>query len=512
MGKSRTYKSIKNSLVALTFYFVGLILQFFSRKIFLDYLGPEVLGLNTTATNLLQFLNIAELGVSSAISFTLYKPILEKDTNAINEIVSLQGWLYRNIAFIIIAGAIILMCFFPWIFSKITLPLWYAYASFGVLLFSSLLSYFINYKQIVLSADQKDYKIQYSYQSIIIIKRIAQIIALSFFERPYLWWLILEAIFAIFGAISLDIMTKHTYPFLKTHISDGKSLTKKYPEIGAKIKQVFFHKIGAFALTQTSPLIIYAFASLTLVALYGNYMLIITGVTMLMNAIFNSMNAGIGNLVAEGNQERSFSVFKELFSIRFIFVCTICYCVYTLTPDFISIWIGKEYILENTSLALMVLTLYINLSRSTVDAFISAYGLYDDIWAPVAESIINVGLSILLGYLYGLNGILTGVLISSLIVIFLWKPYWLFSRGFKIPIYKYLIFYFYHLVIGVCIWYISFHFTRAFEQAHHETLLSFSINAAFKCIIYFTVMTIGILFINRNILKRIKSLFIKPIH
>ena len=85
---SRTSKSIKNSSVALVFYFINLILQFFSRKIFLDYLGAEVLGLNTTATNLLQFLNLAELGVGAAIACTLYKPLAEKDTDTINEIVS----------------------------------------------------------------------------------------------------------------------------------------------------------------------------------------------------------------------------------------------------------------------------------------------------------------------------------------------------------------------------------------------------------------------------------------
>ena len=142
--------------MALVFYFINLILQFFSRKIFLDYLGAEVLGLNTTATNLLQFLNLAELGVGAAIACTLYKPLAEKDTDTINEIVSLQGWLYRRIAWIVIAGSVVLMAFFPWIFAKMPLPLWYAYASFGVLLVSGLLSYFVNYKQIVLSADQKE--------------------------------------------------------------------------------------------------------------------------------------------------------------------------------------------------------------------------------------------------------------------------------------------------------------------------------------------------------------------
>lgn len=138
-SETRTSKSIKNAKVALLFYFVNLVLQFFSRKIFLDYLGAEVLGLNTTAQNLLGFLNLAELGIGAAISFTLYKPLFERDTQAINEIVSVQGWMYRKIAYMVIAGACVLMFFFPWIFGKAEVPLWYAYGSFIVLLTGSLL-------------------------------------------------------------------------------------------------------------------------------------------------------------------------------------------------------------------------------------------------------------------------------------------------------------------------------------------------------------------------------------
>lgn len=159
--ESRTTKSIKNSYVALIFYFINLILQFFSRKIFLDYLGSEVLGLNTTAQNLLGFLNIAELGIGTAVSYNLYKPIFENDKETINDIISIQGWLYRKVAYIVIIGSCVLMLFFPFIFGKAQLPIWYTYGSFVAILISSLLGYFVNYKQIILSADQKEYKVTY---------------------------------------------------------------------------------------------------------------------------------------------------------------------------------------------------------------------------------------------------------------------------------------------------------------------------------------------------------------
>ena len=148
-------------------------------------------------------------------------------------------------------------------------------------------------------------------------------------------------------------------------------------------------------------------------------MLIIMGGQTLMTAIFNSMNAGIGNLVAEGNRERILAVFEELFSIRFLFTCVMCFGVFILTPSFIILWIGNEYVLDSMVLLLMTMILFINLSRTTVDTYINAYGLYGDIWAPVVEASINIGMSVVLGYFFGLHGVLSGVLLSFVFRCFL---------------------------------------------------------------------------------------------
>ena len=302
MSESRTSKSIKNSVVSLLFYFVNLVVGFVARKVFLDYLGAEILGLNTTAQNILEFLNLAELGVGSAIGYFLYKPLREGDKQTINEIVALQGHLYKRIAIIIIIGSVTVIPFFPLIFKKIELPLWYAYASFGVFLFGSLLTYFVNYKQVVLTANQQNYKVQYSYKSVMILRSLFQIYALSHFDHPFLWWCALYVSFSLIGSISLHIMTMNTAPYLNSVGLPFRELKSKYPSVSVKIKQLLFHRIGSFALGQSSTLIIYAYTTLSLVAYYGNYMMVISGVTMLVSALFDSMDAGIGNLVAEGNK------------------------------------------------------------------------------------------------------------------------------------------------------------------------------------------------------------------
>lgn len=436
--ESRTKKSLHNIKISFIFYIINLIIQFFSRKVFIENLGSEVLGLNTTAQNLLGFLNIAELGIGNAVAYNLYKPLFNKDYKTINSIVSIQGWLYRRIALIVILGAIGLMFFFPIIFEKANVPMWYTYGSFLALLVSALLSYFVNYKQIVLSADQKEYKVTYCVQGIKVLKVLLQILAIINFTNGYLWWIFIEVVMACVTSYMLTLTIKREYPWLLTDVKKGGLLKKTYPEILTKTKQIFFHKIGSFTLNQSGPLIIYAFTSLTIVAIYGNYLLLVSGVTLLVNSILNSFNAGVGDLVAEGNLKKIKSVYWEISSFRTWIATCVCFGIYFLCDNFIILWVGESYLLSKTTLLIIVLNTFLGLIRNN-DAFISAYGLFHDTWSPIAEAIINIGLAILLGYFWGLPGILLGSTISTLIIIHIWKPLFLFKEGFNCSISEYIV-------------------------------------------------------------------------
>ena len=453
---ARTRKSLRNSIVALSLQIVSLLVGFFSRKIFLDYLGTEILGLNTTASSLLGFLNLAELGIGTAISVTLYKPLFDRDQTAIREIVALQGWLYKRIALFIIAGSAVLMCFFPRIFSKTDLPIWYAYVSYIVLLFGSMLGYFVNYKQNILAADQNDYKIQYSYKSVLILKLVAQALAVRYLPHPYLWWAGLEVTFAIIASLSLNRTIVKSYPFIKEKVDNPGSFRKKYPIVVTKVKQMFFHKISWAVLNQTSPIIIYAFASLTTVAMYGNYLIITNNLSMLLLAVFSSMTPSVGNMVAEGDKGLIMRVFRELFSSRFWIVGVCCICIWFLADPFITVWIGPGYLLDRSTLLLIVILFYISSSFATLENYLLAHGLVHDIWSSVAEAVLNLGCSILLGSFYGLNGILTGIIISQVLNKLIWKPYFLFHSGLHEPVRIYIGIYLKHLAaFAVCFFLIS---------------------------------------------------------
>lgn len=443
---SRTTNALKNTRVAMILYVVEMILGFISRKVFIDYIGAEVLGLNTTANNLLQFLNLAELGISAAVAFTLYAPLAQNDEKTIKEILQVQGWLYRRVALIVMLGAAVLMMFFPWFFAKSDLPLWYSFASFGVLLYTSLLTYFFNYKQIILTASQQEYKVMLSYKSVIALKSVVQILAMWQLSDGYVWWLIIQVVFGTLATINLCRCVNREFPYLKNlSLKVPKSLRQKHSIIIVKIRQLFVHKFAAYILTQTSPLVIYGFTTLTMVAIYGNYMLIVFGITALLQAMFNSISAGVGDLVASKDDNRIWMVFKELFTSRFLIATGCCFCIYTFANSFIRLWIGADMLLDNSTLLVIVLIAYVSVFRTVVDSFINAYGIFGDVWAPVAESILNISLSIILGKFFGITGILSGVLISLVLIVCIWKPIYLFHWAMRRPLWQYLKMYIVHI-------------------------------------------------------------------
>ena len=436
MQESRTTKSIKNAEVSIIYYTLNLIVGFWSRKVFYDYLGSEVLGLDTTASTLLSFLNLAELGVGASVAFFLYQPMFNKDTLTINEIVSLQGWIYRRVAYVIMAAAAILMCFFPVIFTKIDLPLWYPYATFLVMLFGSLLGYSINYRQCVLSADQKGYKVTKVTSGANLLFKIILILILPYVPCPFLFYLGTNLIGTIFGSLWLNHILKKDYPWLHKAELNGKELLKKYPGVLKKTSQLFFHQITSFIVFKVSPLIMYAYTSLTIIAFYGNYITIIDKAKDILGMAFGSTQAAIGNLIASHDDRKIIDVFWELTDSR-LCISTGCLIVLAfITEPFISVWLSPKYLLSHSVLIVIAVNSWLYINRMTNEGFINGYGLFQDIWAPVVEAIINFSSAILMGKYYGITGILLGTTISTLVIVFGWKPFFLFTRGFKLKVIK----------------------------------------------------------------------------
>ena len=369
----RVHKSLLNAKVNLVFYFLSLFFSFFSRKIFLDCLGDEFIGLTGTLGNILGYLNLAELGVGAAISFFLYKPLQANNREEINEIISVFGYLYHKIGQFILLGGILISLFFPLIFGNTELGLGIVYFSFFSFLGSSLIGYFINYRQILLTADQKNYLVAVYFQSANLVKTALQIF-LAYTYKNLFVWVAIEFLFGIIGCIILNWKINKEYPWLKSNVRQGKVLLKKYPEVTPKIKQVFLHKIKDFILRQSDSIFIYAFVSLKMVAFYGNYTMLVNKLILLMNMALDGVTAGVGSLVAENNKDNTIKVFWELMTIRYFIAGFMCYSLFFLIEPFISLWLGHEYILSNRILILLLIYSYLLITNGVVYMYLHAYG------------------------------------------------------------------------------------------------------------------------------------------
>lgn len=440
MSSSRVHRSLMNAKVNLIFYFLPFIFSFISRKVFLDSLGADFIGLTGTLGNILGYLNLAELGIGSCISYFLFKPIQEGNREKIQEIVSVFGYMYKRIGTVIAIAAMAVSLCFPLIFKNEAISLGVIYFAFYSFLSSSLIGYFINYRQILLSADQKNYIVSIYFQSANLVKTGVQIAVAYYYGNPYVWAAI-ELAFNILGCIVLNHKINKEYPWLKTDKAKGKILMKQYPEIIKNTKQIFVHKIKDFILTQSDEILIFSFVDLTTVAFYNNYKMIIRKLGAIFSAALDGMGAGVGNLVAEGNKANIMKVFWELMAIRYFIGAFLCFNLYMLIEPFITIWLGADYLLPRIILVLVMIDLYIHSTRGVVDMYNHAYGQYADVWSAWVELVINlsvtIGIGIIGGKEYGLIGIMLGKICSMVPIVIFWKPYYLFSDGLHLPYIKY---------------------------------------------------------------------------
>lgn len=490
---SRTKRTVQNSRTSLILFLFQVFVGFYSRKVFLDYLGAEVLGVNTTLGNILSFLNLSELGIGIAMATSLYKPILADDHETICEILSVQGVLYTRIALLLCVLSIPILIVIPWIFPSTECGIGYVYLAYIVFLSGSLAGYLWNYKQVLIGADQKEFKLQPWIHGVRYTKIFLQIFFLSIINLGIWGWILLEMFSNVACVLIINWVMRREYPWLYTVYIPARELMSKYNWLIVKTKQIFVHKIGLFVLEQTAPLVIYALVSLTMVTYYANYMVLIGYTTTLMNVVFNGMGASIGSLVAENNKKHTLEVFWELFTSRLWLSAIVCFGLYNFMNPFIKLWIGEQYLLGETSLLLMITIMFLRITRTVTDSFNHAYQLFGDVLSPVVEAVINLGCSLWFGSLWGLNGILAGVALSLAVIGLFWKPYYLFSRGLGHSVILYYYQYVLHMVILISCAFFSTYIMSGILNGSEDGF--YSLLYHFFVIVVYIVLTFVILYL-----------------
>lgn len=430
---SRTNNSLKNIRYAAFFKLAVVLLNFISRRIFTAVLTDAYLGLNGTFANILSMLSLAELGVGTAITYSMYKPIAEHDEEQLLGLMALYRRFYWIIGVVIAILGAGLTPFLPvLIHDHAALNVPHIQLIYLLFVFDSALSYFFVYKQSIITADQKQYIVTFYQNVILILSVIAQIVFLLV-TKNYFVFLGIKIAGTFLTNLLLARKANQLYPFLKEQrnaILPAETRTT----ISKNIRATLMHKIGSVVVFETDNFLIMYFIGAIAVGFYNNYLMITQGLMNVITMVFRSLTASVGNLCAEEDKAHAREVFWKLdFFTRWIYgFCAICLLV--LINHFIgSIWLRKERYLFAFSIVLLIcMNFYLTGMRQGVLTFRDAMGLYwYDRHKPIAESLINLGVSIALAKPFGIAGIFIGTFVSSITTCCWIEPYILFKHGFQ---------------------------------------------------------------------------------
>lgn len=453
-NQSRVVNTFRNMTFGLIGQFFIILLNFIYRTIFINTLGINILGINGLFSNILSILSLTELGIGSAITFSLYEPIAKKDENKIVQLLNFYKSAYIVIGCLILIFGVILIPFLSY-FIKTESRIENLNIIFLLFLLDTVISYFYAYKKSLLIADQKNYINSLNQNIFLILKFILQVIILIY-SRNYIFTLIIQILLTFLSNLRISRIVDRLYPFL-TFRKSGKIEYTLKQDLYKKISSMFVHNLGSVIVLGTDNLLISTFLGVSLVGVYSNYLLIINVIRVLIKQFSEGVISSIGNLVVSDNKEKAFEIFNTLKTLNFWVYSFSMICFYVLLNSFITLWIGSEFTLNQSTVFIITLNFYINGLRQNVLSFRNALGLFwNDRYKPIFESIINIVASIYLMKYYGLLGVLLGTLISTLLTSFWVEPYILFKNYFNKNLLSYFIDYMFKLLQTIFIAFILF--------------------------------------------------------
>jgi len=418
--------------------------------VFIKSLGSEYLGVNGLFTNILTILSFAELGIGNAIIFSMYKEIATDNVSKIKSLMQLYKRAYNTI------GCIVLLiggCITPFInlmingTPSIAENIHYIYILF---LINTGVSYFFAYKKAIISAHQKEYIINIYKVITEVIKAILQITILII-TKNFILYLIVQILCTLLDNVLTARHANRMFSYLKeTDVEELETEEKK--TIFSNVKALVLYKFGSIILNGTDNIIISKMIGLISVGLISNYNLLITTITTLISSALNGVIASVGNLNIGNDINRQEKVYKQLFfiSVWIYGFCSIAFM--TLVNDFITLWVGRGYQLSLFVVFTIVLHLYVNGVQFASYTYRTTMGLFNQgKYCPIIAAIINILLSVLLGYKLGLAGIILATSISRLVTTTWYDIYMVYTIKFKkSPLRMYLRYIVYFIIVLFC--------------------------------------------------------------
>ncbi len=436
MGDNRVKKSAQNMVTGFAYHAITLILSFVSRTVFIQTLGDEYLGLNGIFTDVLSLLSMADLGFNTAMAYSFYKPLADRDEKQIASLVAFYKRIYNVIAIAVLVLGVACIPFLDYIIkTEEEIPNLVIYYLFS--LANVVISYMFVYKTTLLTADQKDYKVVRIRIVTSLAKTVLQI-AVLYIARDYIMYLAIGMILQIVNNVATTVKTEKEYPFIKDKKLIGQVDKKVTAGIVNNMKSVFVYKLSGTLFSFTDNIIISMVINTAMVGIYSNYLMVSSKLLLIEQIIFSALTASIGNVIVKESAKKKYEVFSAMQSASFIF-CGIITSVFGLMAnDLVKVWLGESRMLDSVTVIAVTLNTYLTCVLQPLWVYRDATGLYTKTkYAMLAGAILNIVLSFVLGKAVGIAGIIFASAISRLTTYFWYEPKLLFKEYFDRGVGKY---------------------------------------------------------------------------
>lgn len=444
--KSRTEYSMLNIVTGVGGYALSMVLSLINRMVFTRCLPAAYLGISGLFSNILGMLSLAELGVSGAIVYALYKPLAENDEEKIASLVRVFGSAYKVIGtFIGLAG----ICLLPVLHlligeqPQIRESIHVVYLFF---LFDVAGSYFFTYRSTLLVAAQKNYLVTgvtYLFQCILAVVQAVFLYA----TRNYMGYLAIQVSCSMLTYICISRMAVKQYPYITR--SDIKPLEpNERKNIFRNMRDLMAYNISGVLVNSTDNIIITYFSGLITTGLASNYTLLTNALNSLLRQIFNGIGASVGNLNAVESQEKKFSVFRATNLLNFWVYSWGTVGILFVSTDLVRLLFGESYAMEFAIPAVLALNFYTVGMQNAMWTFKHTMGLFRyGRFVQMFTAGLNLLFSIVLGKLWGLFGIFFATFLARLLTNLWYDPYVIYCYAFSKKPLEYLKKYGFYLAV-----------------------------------------------------------------
>lgn len=424
VNESRVKNVSRNITYGLCNRVIVILLPFLSRTAIIYTLGMEYVGLNSLFSSVLSVLSLTELGIGSALVYSMYAPAARKDYAKMGSFLLFYKKCYRMIGFLILAIGLIIFPFLGRLISgehpaDVNLSVLYF-----VYLTNTAVSYFMfAYKQAVFTAFQRNDLISNISSVCSIVLNALQILALIIFKNYYAYVAVIPFLTCVNNLISY-IVAKKYYPYIK---ENGSLLKEDLIKVRKNVCGLIYQKIGGIILTSTDSVVISAFLGLTVLGKYNSYYYIITSILSVFAVIQSSIVSSIGNSLIMDPVDKNYKDFKKF---HFGYNWLLCWAVsgfVCLVQPFVELWIGKENLFSVDMAVLFAVYLFFYKVNDMSYIYREAAGLWSCMkLAPLVAAVLNLVSNVCLVKAIGLYGILVSTILANIIV--------------YIPAYSYVVF------------------------------------------------------------------------